>query len=153
MDISVEGEKRLASRGREFTLRASFSSADEFVVLFGPSGSGKSLTLRAISGLMRPDTGRIEVDGRVLFDASARIHVPARDRGIGYLFQDYALFPHLSVADNVAFGLGRTQSACHLCAELIQVGPDVGMDVDDHVRKILVSDRNRVLTGSSGSPW
>jgi molybdate transport system ATP-binding protein len=127
MDITVEIEKRLSSRGREFTLRASFSASDEFVVLFGPSGSGKTLTLRALSGLMRPDAGRIEVDGRVLFDARKRIHVPARRRGIGYLFQDYALFPHLNVADNVAFGLNRTWRGTlpaderHRVAELLEV--------------------------------
>ncbi|HSH70551.1 MAG TPA: ATP-binding cassette domain-containing protein [Deferrisomatales bacterium] len=100
-------EKRLSSHGPEFRLRASFASQDEFVVLFGPSGSGKTLTLQAISGLMRPDAGKIVVDGRVLFDARKRVDIPARRRDVGYLFQDYALFPHLSVAQNIACGLRR----------------------------------------------
>lgn len=75
------------------------------MVLFGPSGSGKTITIRAIAGLTAPDFGRIVVGGRVLFDETARINVPARLREIGYVLQDYALFPHLTVEKNVAFGL------------------------------------------------
>jgi molybdate transport system ATP-binding protein len=75
-------------------------------VLFGPSGSGKTVTLRAVAGLLKPDAGRIILDGETLFDAAARVDIAARDRGVGYVFQDYALFPHLTVAENVGFGLG-----------------------------------------------
>ena len=77
------------------------------MALFGPSGAGKSLTLQAIAGLTTPDTGRMVVENRVLFDSFRKIKIPARDRDIGYVFQDYALFPHLTVAHNVAFGLRR----------------------------------------------
>ncbi len=77
------------------------------LVLFGPSGSGKSLTLLALAGLFRPQSGRVEVGGRVLFDSQAGIDVSARSRRIGFLFQDYALFPHLTVRQNILFGLGR----------------------------------------------
>lgn len=107
MDFEVSIEKTLRTGRKEFTLKSRFESRDSRVVLLGPSGSGKSLTLRAIAGLLAPDTGRIVVRGRVLFDSRAGIDLPARRRGIGYLFQDYALFPHLTVRENVAFGLKR----------------------------------------------
>lgn len=73
------------------------------VVLFGPSGSGKSLTMQCLAGLMRPDAGYIRLGGRTLYDGAAKVFVPARRRRIGYMFQDYALFPHLSVLQNVAY--------------------------------------------------
>ncbi|MBI5018620.1 MAG: ATP-binding cassette domain-containing protein [Deltaproteobacteria bacterium] len=105
MRIRVDVEKRLAAKGRTFALGAAFSSEEDLVVLFGPSGSGKTLTLHAIAGLLTPDAGRIEVGGEVLFDSASGVNVPARRRGIGYVFQDYALFPHRTVRQNVGFGL------------------------------------------------
>jgi molybdate transport system ATP-binding protein len=81
------------------------------VVLFGHSGSGKSLTLRAIAGLLRPDRGCIAVDGRVVFDAGRGIDVPPQRRGVGMVVQSYALFPHLTVRQNVAFGLSGLPGA------------------------------------------
>ncbi len=74
-------------------------------VLIGPSGCGKTSLLRAVAGLERCEAGRISMAGTVLSDASARVHLPAESRRIGMVFQDYALFPHLSVADNVSFGV------------------------------------------------
>ena len=90
-----------------FTLDAAWTAGDGVSVLFGPSGSGKTLTLQCLAGLVRPDAGRIVVDGRVLFDGAAGIHVPPQERRLGYVFQGYALFPHLTVRSNVAFGLRR----------------------------------------------
>jgi molybdate transport system ATP-binding protein len=107
MFIQVEVKKRVAARGRAFSLEVDFSSESERLVLFGPSGSGKTLTLQLLAGLLAPDSGRIVVEDRVLFDKQKSINVPARRRAIGYVPQDYALFPHLSVADNVGFGLPR----------------------------------------------
>src|SRR5690606_18054031 len=75
--------------------------------LFGPSGAGKTMTLRMIAGLTKPDRGTIEVSGRTLFDAGAGIDLPPRERRVGYLFQQYALFPHLSVERNVGYALAR----------------------------------------------
>ena len=75
--------------------------------LLGASGSGKSMTLAAIAGLETPEDGRIELNGRVLFDAKAGIRVPPAARGVGVVFQDDALFPHLTVRENIAFGLHR----------------------------------------------
>jgi molybdate transport system ATP-binding protein len=103
MMIEVEIRKTLASNGRSFSLSVAFSSDDNAVVLFGPSGSGKTLTLQSIAGLVRPDSGRIAVKGRVLFDAAAGIDLPPRARRMGYLFQDYAIFPHMTVEDNVGY--------------------------------------------------
>ncbi len=107
MRITVNISKSFKSAARGFQLTAEFATTDTRVVLFGPSGSGKTLTLRAIAGLMRPDTGSITVDGRVLVDTANHVFVPPRARNIGYLFQDYALFPHLTVRQNVGFGLTR----------------------------------------------
>jgi molybdate transport system ATP-binding protein len=109
----VFGQQPNASDARRsasdrFELHAQFETTRDRTVLFGPSGAGKTLTLQAIAGLLRPISGRIVVGGRVLFDAGAGINLPARDRRIGYVFQDGALFPHLSVAANIAFGLTPT---------------------------------------------
>lgn len=108
MLIEVDIQKALNSRGRSFTLKVAFSSDEKTVVLFGPSGSGKTLTLQSIAGLVRPDSGRISLKGRVLFDAKAGIDIPSRARRMGYLFQDYALFPHMTVAENVGYGLKKS---------------------------------------------
>jgi len=101
----VAVRKTLASGGHRFELDVGFASDATRLVLFGPSGAGKSLTLKAIAGLLRPERGRIAFAGATLFDSAARVDVPARARGLGYLFQEYALFPHLTVRQNIAFGL------------------------------------------------
>ncbi len=88
-----------------FNLQVSFTINQEILSLVGPSGSGKSLTLQCISGLMSPDEGYINVNGRVLFDSEKGINIPPQKRKIGYLFQNYALFPHMSVYENIAFGI------------------------------------------------
>lgn len=107
MSVNLRIRKNMVSGDRHFSLDVAFSSASKRIALFGPSGAGKSLTLRAVAGLLRPDAGRIEVNGRVLFDSDARISVAPQARRVAYLFQDYALFPHLTVAQNIAFGSRR----------------------------------------------
>ena len=97
--------------GKGFKLDVSFSTEDRTLVLFGHSGSGKTLTLQAIAGLMHPRAGRIVINGATLLDTAAGIDIPARNRGLGYVFQDYALFPHLSVRKNVEFGLNAGRHA------------------------------------------
>jgi molybdate transport system ATP-binding protein len=77
----------------------------EITVLYGHSGAGKSLTLEAIAGLLKPRDGYIELDGRVVFDRAARVNLPPHRRNIGYVVQDYALFPHLTVGQNIAYGV------------------------------------------------
>jgi len=108
MLIEVDIERTLDSQGRNFALKVAFASDESRVVLFGPSGSGKTLTLQSIAGLMRPAMGRIALRGQVLFDAKGGIDVPSRARRMGYLFQDYALFPHMTVVENVGYGLRKT---------------------------------------------
>lgn len=107
MSVDLRIRKNMVSGDRHFSLDVAFSSASKRIALFGPSGAGKSLTLRAVAGLLRPDGGRIVVNGRVLFDTDARINVAPQARKVAYLFQDYALFPHLTVAQNIAFGSRR----------------------------------------------
>lgn len=107
MTIRIDIRKTLRAGPRTFQLDAQFESASKRLVIYGASGAGKSQMLKAIAGLSRPDSGVIELDGRRLYDSSARIDVPARQRRVGYLFQDYALFPHLNVRQNIGFGLQR----------------------------------------------
>ena len=106
MSLSVDIECRVGGADG-FLLRPCWRTDARRVALFGPSGAGKSLTMQAIAGLLRPDRGRIEVAGRVLFDSASGIDVPPRARRLAYLFQDYALFPHLTVRQNIGFGLQR----------------------------------------------
>jgi molybdate transport system ATP-binding protein len=89
---------------RDFVLGLSLDVDGAPVALVGPSGAGKTTVLRAIAGLVRPAAGRVALGERAWFDAEAGVDLPPEDRAVGYLFQDYALFPHLSVADNVGFG-------------------------------------------------
>lgn len=85
-------------------LDVTFDSAGGVTALFGRSGAGKTSLINIIGGLLRPDRGRIELDGECLDDTAARIHVPAHRRRIGYVFQDARLFPHMSVAQNLDYG-------------------------------------------------
>src|SRR5579863_9795233 len=101
MSLEVSIEKNAAG----FRLAVEFTADGAPLGLLGPSGSGKTMTLRAIAGLETPDRGRIVLHGRVLFDSEQGVNVPARDRHIGLLFQSYALFPHLTVVENIGFGL------------------------------------------------
>lgn len=101
MSLVVDIEKQLG----DFTLRASFSTDDPITGLLGASGCGKSLTLRCIAGVLRPDRGRILLDGEPLFDAERRIDLPPQARQVGYLFQNYALFPNMTVEQNILCGL------------------------------------------------
>ena len=101
MALEVDIEKQLGS----FHLRAAFSCGKETLGILGASGSGKSMTLKCIAGIERPDRGRIVLDGRVLFDSGKRIDLPPQERRVGYLFQHYALFPGMTVRQNILCGL------------------------------------------------
>ena len=90
-----------------FTLDVSFTAPAGFTVLFGPSGAGKSTTLGAIAGLVRPDAGTITLGGDALFDHARGVDVPVERRGVAYVFQGLALFPHLTALGNVEYGIDR----------------------------------------------
>ena len=104
MRLDVDIRKTLRSGHRTFELQARFCAQGERVVVVGPSGAGKSMLLKALAGLVRPDAGHVRIDGETLFDAARGIHLPPQARNVAYLFQDYALFPHLNVRQNIAFG-------------------------------------------------
>ena len=105
LDLQVHRPMQAASP--RFVLDVALQCRQRQVVLFGPSGAGKSLTLKAVAGLLRPWHGHVRLQGQVLFDSAAGVNLPPQQRRLGYVFQDYALFPHLSVRQNVAFGLHR----------------------------------------------
>lgn len=106
MSLQVRIQKRLGS----FLLDVDFEAENEVTCLLGASGSGKSMTLKCIAGIEKPDEGHIELDGRVLFDSEKKINLPPQQRRVGYLFQNYALFPHMTVRQNVLCGLCREKS-------------------------------------------
>jgi molybdate transport system ATP-binding protein len=87
------------------TIEVSFDFDRGILVVFGPSGSGKTTILSCIAGLRQPDEGHISLDDRVFYSSADHISIPARSRKIGYVFQDYALFPHLTVKDNIMYGI------------------------------------------------
>lgn len=112
MSLSVDVRKRLGS----FSLDVSFEVADsrEICALLGPSGCGKSLTLKCIAGVLTPDEGRIVLNDRVLFDSATGVNLPPQRRRVGYLFQQYALFPTMTVEQNIgagAVGVSREERA------------------------------------------
>lgn len=96
---------------RDFEVEVSQTIASETLVLIGHSGCGKSTTLQMLAGLVTPDRGSIELNGRVLFDAERQVEILPESRHIGYVFQNYALFPHLSVVENIAYGLSGLSEA------------------------------------------
>lgn len=103
MSLSFALKKAFANG---FSIDASLILDAELTVLFGPSGAGKSLLLKLISGMIRPDEGRISIDSETLFESGgASVNAPIRTRRIGFLFQDYSLFPHKTVYENIAYGI------------------------------------------------
>jgi molybdate transport system ATP-binding protein len=123
-------EVQIAKQYPGFTLDVAFATDAPITALMGPSGSGKSQTLRAVAGAMRPDRGRIVLEGQVLFDREQRIDLPPQHRHVGYVPQHYALFPHLDVAGNVGFGLrdGRSARARERIAELLELLDLAGLE-------------------------
>lgn len=96
---------RLRRRLPDFVLDLAFEVRDEILVLFGPSGAGKTVTLRMIAGLERPDAGEIRLDDRLLYSSVLRVDLPPRRRRCGLVLQDLALFPHLDVLGNIRYGM------------------------------------------------
>ena len=142
--LTVEVEKKLG----EFSVNALFASESGATVLFGPSGAGKTSLINMIAGLLRPDRGKISLDGETLFDSAARIDVPAAGRRIGYVFQEGRLFPHLSVKHNLDYGRWMSGHAPDPAAfahavELLNIGPLL----DRRPGKLSGGERQRVAVG------
>lgn len=116
MAIHVEIKKNL----HNYMLDVSLHSTAKCLGILGASGCGKSMTLKSMAGLIKPDEGRVEVDGRILFDSSRNLNVKANERKVGYLFQNYALFPNMTVEENIAIVLGKKKAGEQL-EELIHL--------------------------------
>ncbi|SDG02808.1 molybdate transport system ATP-binding protein [Selenomonas sp. WCT3] len=106
MELMVRIKKKL----RNFTLDADFAVKDEVFALLGASGCGKSMTLKCIAGIETPDSGYIVLNGRVLFDSEKKINLAPQKRRVGYLFQNYALFPNMTVRENIRFAASGTDA-------------------------------------------
>mgnify|MGYP001310832898 FL=1 len=119
MSLEVNITKKLDG----FTLHANFAARSTATAILGASGCGKSMTLRCIAGIVKPDEGRIVLGGRVLFDSAQHIDLPPQQRGVGLLFQNYALFPNMTVEQNVLCGLKAEKDKAARkarCAEMLQ---------------------------------
>ena len=119
MSLEVHIEKKLNG----FTLRSDLTAGNTATAILGASGCGKSMTLRCIAGIVKPDKGRILLDGRVLFDSEQRIDLPPQQRGVGLLFQNYALFPNMTVEQNILCGLNAEKDRAARkarCAEMLR---------------------------------
>ena len=119
MSLSVDIEKKLGA----FHLRSQFEAPDETMALLGASGCGKSMTLKCIAGIVTPDRGRIVLGGRVLFDSEKKINLPPQQRRVGYLFQQYGLFPNMSVEQNILCALKKEKDPAArraACAEALR---------------------------------
>lgn len=122
-----------------FELNVHFDADENMLALLGASGSGKSMTLRCIAGIERPTEGVITLNDRVLFDSAAKINLPPQQRNVGYLFQSYALFSHMTVEQNIAVGLGKLPRS------------EKGAVIDEQVRLFQLSDlRHRYPKQLSG---
>lgn len=113
-----------------FKLDVDFKSEKEILGLLGASGSGKSLTLKCIAGLVKPDSGRIVLNGRVLFDSEKNINLRPQERRVGYLFQDYALFPNMTLKENVLVGIREKISKEEKNSIALEILKD--LDLEDH---------------------
>ena len=142
--LRVEAIKKLG----EFTLEASFTSEGRVTGLFGASGAGKTSLINMIAGLLRPDRGSIVIDGETLDDTTARIHVPAHRRRIGYVFQDARLFPHLDVRRNLDYGR-RMNRLADDPAQRARVTDllDIGGLLDRRPGQLSGGERQRVALG------
>ena len=107
MQLDIDIRKTMRAGKQTFLLATRFHSNSQRIVILGPSGAGKSLMLKAVAGLVTPDAGHIRLGATTLFDRAANINLAPQRRHVGYLFQDYALFPHLNVRQNIGFGLAH----------------------------------------------
>lgn len=142
--LKVDVQKKLG----EFSLEASFASEGRVTGLFGASGAGKTSLVNMIAGLLRPDRGTIVIDGEIVDDTAAGIHVPTYRRRIGYVFQDARLFPHLNVAQNLDYGRRMNGLAADPAQQSRIVDLlDIGALLDRRPGKLSGGERQRVALG------
>lgn len=142
--LSVDVEKKLG----DFAVAARFETADGVTALFGPSGSGKTSIINMVAGLVTPDRGRVAYGGSLLFDPDSGVNVPAHRRGIGYVFQDGRLFPHMTVQQNLDYGrrmhrLPRDEAAQARIVALL----DIGHLLTRRPGKLSGGERQRIAIG------
>jgi molybdate transport system ATP-binding protein len=144
LDVAIK--KSFSSNGRTtFLLDVAFTMQKGTTVLFGPSGSGKTTILRAIAGIVTPDEGRIAVGDRAYFDSAAKINLPIQKRRVGYVFQDYLLFPHLTAAQNIAYGIrnGTDGTRRGRALEILKLF-GIGEAADRYPRELSGGEQQRV---------
>ncbi|MCE5285839.1 MAG: ATP-binding cassette domain-containing protein [Pelosinus sp.] len=110
MALSVD----IIMKRQKFCLAVKFEAKEEIMGVLGASGCGKSMTLKCIAGIEKPDSGKIILNGRTLFDAAKKINLPPQERSVGYLFQNYALFPHMTVEENILAGIRQKDKQAQL---------------------------------------
>jgi len=138
----------VALQREEFRLQMAFNApAGSVVALFGPSGCGKTTTTNLIAGLIKPNSGRIAIDDRVLFDAAQRINVSSEKRGIGYVFQTARLFPHMTVAHNLAYGLRRTSNQHFVETDFVVKLLDLSSLLQRYPKQLSGGEQQRVAIG------
>jgi molybdate transport system ATP-binding protein len=127
------------------TLEAQFAVGNGFTILFGPSGAGKTTILDCVAGLQKPDSGRIGINGETFFDSKQQVNVPTRHRNIGYLFQTLALFPHMTVRQNIEYGLAQLDASKRQ-SRSSEIAESFGIAalLDRGPRKISGGERQRV---------
>lgn len=142
--LEVNVEKRLGA----FTVAARFQASAGVTALFGPSGAGKTTIVNMIAGLLTPDAGSIILDETVMFDAEAKINLPPYRRGIGYVFQEGRLFPHLSVRQNLDYGrrISRRSRDTDEFARIVAL-LDIGHLLDRRPRLLSGGERQRIAIG------
>ncbi len=143
----------IAKRLGSFELRCSATFGRGITAVFGPSGSGKTTLLNCVAGLARPDHGEIEVLGQAVYSSSKEVGIPPERRGVGYVFQDSALFPHLSVGDNIRYGHRLTREARRTVSMervvgLLQLEELMGRDVSE----LSGGERQRVALARALAP-
>jgi molybdate transport system ATP-binding protein len=138
-------EIKIVKKLWQFDLELNLNIENQILVLWGPSGAGKTTVLQCMAGLLKPTAGVIRLNNQVLFSSDEKINVPTRLRNIGYLFQDYALFPHMTVKHNVIYGLNGKMNvrACSDAFELLN-SFGVGHLVDRYPGQLSGGEKQRV---------
>ncbi|MGQ0793337.1 MAG: molybdenum ABC transporter ATP-binding protein [Deltaproteobacteria bacterium] len=142
--LSVDIKKRIGfGSNQALDLDISFSAEGGIAVLFGHSGAGKTTVLNAIAGVITPDEGRIICRGRVYFDSKARVNLPVQERKVGFVFQDYALFPHLTAEENIAYGIASKSRRQGIAADMLKLF-EIGGKAKRYPHELSGGERQRV---------